>query len=196
MESEKFSWGEKLPTLPGDGLELRALESADVDDLYEIFGDPEVMRYWSRPPFASTQVARDFLAEIHEGFARRRLFQWGIVEATSSKVVGTCTLFQFDRAGFRCELGFALGRRFWGKSIARRAVAVVLRFAFDVLGVHRVEADADPRNERSLGLLERLGFQREGLLRERYCVNGEVQDAVILGLLEQGFRQGTPSRSA
>jgi RimJ/RimL family protein N-acetyltransferase len=177
-----FSWGEELPTLPGEGLELRALDDADVPALYEIFSDPEVMRYWSREPYESLRDAELLLDHIRRAFKERRLFQWGIAE-TAGSVVGTCTLFQFDDRHRRCEVGFALARKAWGRGVASRAVATVLRFAFDSLDVHRVEADADPRNERSLRLLERLNFRREGLLRERYHVNGEVQDAVVLGLL-------------
>jgi len=183
----EFAWGETLPTLHGDGVALRALAASDVPALFAIFGNPEVMRYWSRAPFASLEDARDFLSEIHQGFATRRLFQWGITLASEPTVVGTCTLFHFERTHRRCEVGFALGRSSWGRGIASRAVSTALRFAFDELGVHRVEADADPRNERSLRLLEKLGFQREGLLRERYHVNGEIQDAVLLGLLRPAW---------
>ncbi|HEY3501061.1 MAG TPA: GNAT family N-acetyltransferase [Polyangiaceae bacterium] len=175
--------GAALPTIRGDGVELRALGEDDVPALFEIFGDAEVARYWSRDPFASLEVAREFLGEIQEGFATGRLFQWGILPAALGRIVGTCTLFQFDLAHRRCEIGFALGRAFWGRGIASNAVASVLRFAFEELQLHRVEADADPRNARSLALLERLGFRREGVLRERYLVNGELQDAVVLGLL-------------
>jgi RimJ/RimL family protein N-acetyltransferase len=59
----------------------------------------------------------------------------------------------------------------------------VLAFAFDTLALHRVEADVDPRNARSIRALERAGFEREGYLRERYHVGGELQDAVLYGLL-------------
>ena len=62
----------------------------------------------------------------------------------------------------------------------------LLRFGFAEMGLHRIEADADPRNERSIRSLERLGFVREGYQRERYFVNGEWQDSVLFGLLEQG----------
>jgi RimJ/RimL family protein N-acetyltransferase len=182
-----FSWGEELPTLPGEGLELRALDDADVPALYEIFSNPEVMRYWSFAPFESMRDTERLLDDIRRSFKERRLFQWGISEAGS--VVGTCTLFQFDDRHRRCEVGFALARKAWGRGVASRAVATVLRFAFDSLGIHRVEADADPRNERCLRLLERLNFRREGLLRERYHVNGEVQDAVVLGLLHSEWRR-------
>jgi RimJ/RimL family protein N-acetyltransferase len=183
-----FSWGETLPTLPGEGLELRALEEADVPALYVIFGDREVMRYWSRGPYDSLGDAERLLDHIRRGFKERRLFQWGIAEAGDQNVVGTCTLFHLDTAHRRCEIGFALARKAWGRGLGLRAVDTVLRFAFESLRVHRVEADADPRNERSLRLLERLNFQREGLLRERYHVSGEVQDAVVLGLLRSEWR--------
>jgi RimJ/RimL family protein N-acetyltransferase len=68
------------------------------------------------------------------------------------------------------------------------AVTTLIRFAFDALGLHRLEADVDPRNERSLRLLARQGFRVEGHLRETYFVGGEVQDSVILGLLRREWR--------
>jgi ribosomal-protein-alanine N-acetyltransferase len=165
-----FELGSKLPTLMGSGLELRALGREHAEDLYRVFADEEVVRYWSRTAFNSMAQVHGYLDEIDAGFASRTLFQWGVVEAGSTRVVGTCTLFNFDRDGWRCELGFALARDCWGRGVARRAVTAVLELAFGQLGVHRVEADADPRNERCLRVLERLGFQREGLLRERYNI--------------------------
>jgi RimJ/RimL family protein N-acetyltransferase len=182
-----FDWGEKLPTLQGDRVVLRMLVATDVPALYEIFSDHDVMRYWSWAPFESLHDAEFLLDEIRGSFEERRLFQWGIVEG-DGPVVGTCTLFQLDGRHRRCEVGFALARKVWGRSVGKRAVGTILRFAFESLGVHRVEADADPRNERCLRLLEGLNFKREGLLRERYHVSGEVQDAVVLGLLHAEWR--------
>jgi RimJ/RimL family protein N-acetyltransferase len=69
------------------------------------------------------------------------------------------------------------------------ALTLLFDFAFETLDFHRLEADADPRNERSLRLLERLGFLREGYFRERYHVAGEIQDSVMLGLLRRDWRQ-------
>ena len=109
------------------------------------------------------------------GFRERSLFQWGVALAETDEVIGTCTLFHFSWTHRRCELGFALAKERWSLGDGGRAARTILNFAFERLGLHRVEADADPRNLRSLALLTRLGFQREGLLRERYIVNGEVQ---------------------
>jgi RimJ/RimL family protein N-acetyltransferase len=68
-----------------------------------------------------------------------------------------------------------------------------LTYAFDVLEFHRIEADVDPRNAASIRTLERLGFQREGYLRERWQVNGEIQDAVFYGLLRSDWKTASAS---
>ena len=171
----------RLPTLATGRLRLRELGTRDVDALYAVFSDAEVMRYWSRPAFATRDEAVEYLEHIHRGRAQRRLWQWGIATSDDDVVIGTCTLFAND--GWRAEIGFALGRTHWGRGYAREAVACVVAYAFDTLRLHRLEADIDPRNAASCALVERFGFRLEGRLRERYCVAGDVQDTALYGLL-------------
>jgi RimJ/RimL family protein N-acetyltransferase len=173
--------GDSLPTLAGDGLVLRWLTAADVAALAAIFSDPEVVRFMSIPLVACDDDARALLAEVHAGFQEGSLYSWGIDLA--AQVVGTCTLSSIDRHNRRAEVGFALGRAFWGRGLVKRALPLVIRFAFERLDLRRLEADCDPRNAASLRLLEGMGFRREGLCRERYVQLGEVQDAVMFGLL-------------
>jgi [ribosomal protein S5]-alanine N-acetyltransferase len=172
-----------LPTLLTERLALRWLTPADVPALYEIFSDAEVTRYWSSPPLSDLAAAEALLAEIREAFARRTLFQWGIARRSDDLVVGTCTLAGLTAAHRRAELGFALGRVHWGRGYIAEALPALVGFAFDQLGLHRLEADVDPRNRASIRALERLGFRREGYLRERYHLRGEIQDALMYGLL-------------
>lgn len=179
--------GEKLPTIPARRVELRWLEERDVDALYAIFSEPEVMRYWSRPPMTSRDEAKALLDEIHSLFRDRTLFQWGI--SREGLVVGTCTLFNFDPRNRRAEIGYALGREHWGHGYANEAVSAVIDYAFDELALHRIEADVDPRNAASIRALERLGFVREGYLRERWHVGGEIQDALFYGLLRSDWEK-------
>jgi RimJ/RimL family protein N-acetyltransferase len=178
-----FDGARILPALEARRVRLRALTEADVPALFDVFGDVEVCRYWSRPAVAGLPDARALLGEIESGFEKRSLLQWGIAIRENDAVVGTCTLTSIAIEHRRAELGFALGRPHWGRGLMAEALARLLGCAFDELGLHRLEADADPRNTRSIRVLERLGFRREGLLRERYILDGEVQDAVVFGLL-------------
>ena len=132
-------------------------------------------------------AAEALLEDIRRGLRDRELFQWGIALRDSDEVIGTCTLYQLDMMHRRAELGFALRRQSWGGGFAAEAVTLVLTFAFEMLGLHRIEADADPDNARSIGMLERLGFRREGYLRERWHHLGEIRDSVFLGLLRSEF---------
>ncbi|QDT56441.1 Putative ribosomal N-acetyltransferase YdaF [Caulifigura coniformis] len=177
-------WGGDLPVVAAERVVLRPLSEGDTDSLFELFSDREVMRFWSSLPMSSRDDAVALLQEIRDHFAARRLFQWGIADRVSNQVVGTCTLLNLDYANLRAEIGFALNRRYWGTGLAREGVSALVAFAFDTLGLERIEADTDPRNERCRRLLTRLGFREEGLLRERWRVGGEVQDSLILGLLK------------
>ena len=78
----------------------------------------------------------------------------------------------------------------------REAVGLAIGFAFDDLDLHRIEADVDPRNRGSIRLLEGLGFEKEGHLKERWIVGGEVQDALYYGLLRQGWETTQGDRNA
>ncbi len=151
------------------------------------------MRYWSSPPLADKAAATALLHEIRDYFARGDLYQWGIALADTDRVIGTVTLAWIEREHRRADVGFALAQSAWGKGYATEAVARLIEYAFDDMKLHRLGADVDPRNEPSLRLLERLGFVREGLLRERYHLGGEIQDSVIMGLLHPEWtarRQG------
>jgi len=181
---------ETLPTIAARRVCLRWLTDEDVGSLFSIFSDPEVMRYWSSPPLADVGGAEKLLAHIRESFRRRELFQWGIARGTDDRVVGTCTLFHIDTDNRRAELGYALGREHWGQGYMREALTALLGFCFGELNLHRVEADVDPQNASSVRTLERLGFQREGYLRERWLVGGGVQDSLFYGLLSREWRDG------
>ena len=180
---DAFDWGNELLTLPGPRVSLRHLSQADAAEVLAVFGDPEVMRFWSAPPFQGLAEASALIDEIHQLFGARRLFQWGICAHETNKVVGTCTLFNISTAHQRAEIGFATARAIWGKGLASEAVELLVQFALHTLKLHRLEADCDPENVRCLRLLERQGFKREGYLRERWRHLGKRQDGIFLGLL-------------
>lgn len=183
QSANKMDW-ECLPTINTSRLCLRSISADDVDAFYTIYSNPEVMRYWSTPPLANRAAASKLVSEIQDGFKRRELLKWGIALRTDDSLIGSVTLFHPDFTHRRAEIGYALGRAHWGNGYMQETLQAVLNYAFTVLNLHRIEADVDPRNAASVRTLERLGFQREGYLRERWHVNGEIQDAFFYGLLK------------
>ena len=180
---------DSLPTLTRGRSLLRALTAEDAPSLFAIFSDREVMRYWSHRPFSCPSQALDFLDEIRKGFESKTMFQWGLARSEDDLVIGTCTLWQLDPQNQRAEVGFALARNHWGQGWMSEGLTALIEFSFSTLGLRRLEADVDPANEASIALLERLGFVREGLMRERWLVEGVASDSAFLGLLRKDWDQ-------
>lgn len=188
MNAENWNWGDELPRLIGPRLHIRALCWEDASGLFGVFGDPEVIKYWSSPQLKDLDAAGALIEEIGHLFETRELFQWGVCSTATDEVLGTCTLCHLDMGNQRAELGIAIKSSAWGEGYAKEALDLLISFAFGELGLNRLEADVDPNNARSLGLFEGLGFKREGYLRERWQIAGEVQDTILLGLLRREWR--------
>jgi len=174
-----------LPTIEAERISLRSIEESDLDQLYAIFADPKVMRYWSTLPLESIEEARTLLEEIQTGNQQRTMLKWGVALKETDIMIGTVTLFHLEPSQGRAEIGYAQARAYWGHGYIHEALQSLLTYAFEEMKLRRVEADVDPRNGASIKTLERLGFQKEGFLRERWHVGGEIQDALFYGLLER-----------
>ncbi len=170
-------------TLRTRRLALRPVTDADAPALYAIFSDRDVMRHWSRPPMTDPAEAAALVRDIQAGCARGEALQLAVERDGDGRAIGTCTLFHFHRASRRAELGYALARPYWGQGLMHEALVRLVAYAFDELGLNRLEADIDPRNAASARSLARLGFRKEGTLRERWIVGGEVSDSDLYGLL-------------
>ena len=118
-----------------------------------------------------------------------RNWQDGAFTQTTPFFVGNCTLHHFHDASRRAEIGYALARPFWGQGYMHEALQSLVTYAFEQLDLNRLEADIDPRNASSARSLDRLGFRKEGHLRERWIVNGEVSDTGYYGLLRSDWRR-------
>jgi len=185
---------EQLPTLTTTRLSLRRIRDDDVDDFYAVYSDPKVMRYWSTPPLPNVEAAAKLIREIHAGIERRELLKWAIALRTNDRLIGSVTLFHPDFTHRRVEIGYALAHAHWRMGYMGETLEVIINFAFDDLNMHRIEADVDPRNTASVRTVERLGFQQEGYLRQRWQVNGEIQDALFFGLLKPDWQARASSR--
>ena len=172
-----------VPTLAAARVTLRPIVHADAPAIFGLFSDREVTRYWSRPPMTHLAQARRLVRDIRAGYRSGETIQFGIERQRDLDLVGTCTLFHIHSQSRRAELGYALGRAYWGNGLMHEALQRLLAYAFDDLGLHRLEADIDPRNEASRRTLARLGFVKEGFLRERWIVAEVISDTELYGLL-------------
>ena len=178
-----------IPIITTPRLVLRWVSEDDVDSLYEVFSDPQVMRYWSFGPLANREAAAEMQREIAAGNESETMLKWGLALRESNTLIGTVTIFNLSLDNGRAEIGYGMARAQWGKGYMNEALQALLSHAFEVMQLRRLEADVDPRNSASIRTLERLGFQREGFLRERWHVDGEIQDAFFYGLLRREWNE-------
>ena len=180
-------------------LVLRRPAPQDADALFAIYSHPEVMRYWSRRPLATRDEAVTMIEGMVTGLADGTWQSWAVTLHGDDTPIGVCSLFHIVAGCRRAEIGYILARERWGGGYMTEALHSVIAHAFGPLGLRRLEADADPRNAGSLRLLTRLGFVREGTLRARWEIEGEISDTAFYGLLEgdwQAARTGDGSATS
>jgi RimJ/RimL family protein N-acetyltransferase len=180
-------WTQRLPVLAGTQVTLRELRPSDAPSLFALLTTGEVARFISPPP------------NTVEGF--ERFIAWTERQRNAGTYVCfAVTLKGFDTAigifqirnlstGFEtAEWGFAIGSPFWGTGVFEQGAALALQFAFDALGVHRLEARAALRNGRGNGALQKLGAVQEAVLRKSFLRNGEYLDQALYTILDSDWR--------
>ncbi len=182
-------WRNGLPQLRGPNARLRELRPSDAAALFHALSRSDVTRFISPPP-ATLQGFEEFLmwAERERGSGTHVCF--GILEPGTDIPVG---LFQIRalEGGFRVsEWGFALAPQHWGTGLFVESAQLALEFAFNELGVHRLEARAATRNGRGNAALRKLGAVQEGVLRQSFFRNGEYMDQALWSILADDWRHG------
>lgn len=173
-----------------DRLTLRFVAPGDGDALFRLFSDPVALRYWSSGPWLHAAQAVDNIEQTLKGYQDGSALRLAMV-LPDGELIGTVTLYAFDRRNHRCDIGYMLARPHWGQRYMQEALAALIAYGFGPLELHRIEADIHPDNIASGRILEGLHFQREGLLRERWFVSGEISDSVIYGLLRSDWNAAT-----
>lgn len=172
-------------TLETPRLLLRPLHEDDVTALFAMYSDPQFMRYWSFAPMTRLEQVSEYLSRLMKGSVSGTNCICAIVLRETGQMIGTCSLFNLYEPCLRAEIGFGVRRESWRQGYAQEAVHALIEHAFSTLSLRRLEADIDPRNSGSARVLERAGFVREGLLRERWVIDGEVSDTALYGLLQR-----------
>ncbi|MEU3661016.1 GNAT family protein [Streptomyces sp. NPDC032940] len=176
------------PTLHTPRLRLRAFEDTDADDLFALHSNPHILRYWDSPPWTERSRAETFLGVCRrverEGTGARLAAE----RVSDGAFIGWCNLGSWNPDFRSAVFGYCYDDAVWGQGYATEAARAVLGWAFDTLDLNRVQAEVDTRNAPSARVLEKLGFVREGTLREDCVVNGDVSDSWIYGLLRRDWQ--------
>lgn len=180
------------PTLHTARLRLRPFTDADAGPLFALHSSARVLRYWDAPPWTDPARAARFIGACRQMADDGTGVRVAIDHGPDRDFIGWCSLSRWNPDHRSAALGYCLTDAAWGRGYATEAAGAVLQWAFDTTDVNRVQAETDTRNAASAHVLEKLGFVREGTLREDCVVNGEVSDSWVFGLLRREWRPPAP----
>ncbi len=181
-----MSFFSKFPVLETKRLLLRELQYEDGPDICAYFNE-DVAKYYDWLP-STIAEGRGFVRYFKTGYEEELSIRWGITLKSSSKIIGTCGFSDFYHFS-RAEIGYELSKDYWNQGIMMEALQTIIAFGFSKIGIHRMQASVFPENHASIHLLEKLGFEREGVLKEyTYVRHRNVwEDCLVLALLRSSF---------
>ena len=177
-------WKKQLPVLEAKGITLRELRVSDASSLLAVLTTEEVTRFISPPPTTVEGFGR-FIQWAQREREAGRYACFAVVPAGYDTAVGIFQIRQLDPSFGTAEWGFALGSAFWGSGLFVAGSELVIDFAFDVIGVHRLEARAAVENGRGNSALRKVGAVREGVLRRSFLRNGRYLDQALWAILPE-----------
>lgn len=189
------TWQQQLPVLDGERVILRELRMSDASSLHAMLTTAEVTRFISTPP-STVEGFEQFIARSRGQQAAGKLACFAVTLKGHDTAIGVYQIREMEPGFATAELGFAIGSPFWGTGIFEESAHLVLAFAFNHLGVHRLEARAAVRNGRGNRALRKLGAVQEGLLRQALLCGGQHLDQVLYGIVEDDWRAARRAKPA
>jgi RimJ/RimL family protein N-acetyltransferase len=180
-------WTQRLPVLAGSQVTLRELRASDASSLFALLTTGEVARFISPPPNTVEGFGR-FIAWTERQRSAGTYVCFAVTLKGFDTAIGIFQIRNLSTGFETAEWGFAIGSPFWGTGVFEQGAALTLQFAFESLGVHRLEARAALRNGRGNGALQKLGAVQEAVLRKSFLRNGEYHDQALYTILDSDWR--------
>ena len=180
----------EIPVLETARLRLRRISRSDYDDWLAVFQSPGVIDWLSDFEQAPRPAEIQSIVEWADAvFAAKTGIRWALTLKPDDRLIGSCGFHLLNQAHQYAEIGYELHSDYWRRGLMSEAVGAVMRFCFDSLSLHRLEADTTEGNAASAALLQKLGFSLEGVLRERVFWRGEHHNLWLFSLLEPEYRE-------
>jgi RimJ/RimL family protein N-acetyltransferase len=180
-------WRHELPALKGKRVRLRELRGSDAASLFAMLSTEEVTRFISPPP-TTMEGFECFITWILQEQMSGANVCFAVTLEGFDAAIGIFQVRRIDANFVTAEWGFALGSRFWGTGVFEESARLTLNFAFNTLGVHRLEARAAVQNGRGIGALLKVGAAQEGILRRSFLQNGQYLDQVLYAILAEDWK--------
>lgn len=176
-----------FPVLETERLILREVTEQDAEAIFRFRSDPVVQQY-NDDPYTTLEQAYDLIAWMRDGFKAGNVLEWGLaLKSSPQTVIGLCGFGYWDQAHRRAVLGYDLARDSWGTGLMPEAARRIIRFGFEEMDLNRIHADSSAENTAGIRVLEKLGFEREGVLHEHYYEHGQFHDEVLYALLRRSY---------
>jgi len=172
-----------FPELFTERLVLREISAADVKEVFQLRSDKNVMQFLDRPLAQSTDDAMALIQKIAAGHEKNENITWAITLQNQPELIGTIGFWRIDKENYRAEIGYLLHPGQQGKGLMQEAIATVLKYGFQTIKLHSVEANVNPANNASIKLLEKNKFVKEAHYKENYFYDGKFLDSAIYSLL-------------
>lgn len=172
-----------FPILVTDRLILRQVWQEDAPEMFFLRSDARILKYISREPPTSIDEIHTYIQFLTDNADNNTGITWGITLKNNDKVIGTIALWRLIKEHYRAEIGYIMNPEFYGKGIMHEAMVVVADYAFNVMGLHSIEANTHSANIESQRVLERAGYIREAYFRESWCYKGVFSDRMIYSLI-------------
>jgi RimJ/RimL family protein N-acetyltransferase len=179
-------WQAGLPTLCGKQVVLRELRASDAPSLFALLTTEEVSRFISPPP-STVEGFERFIAWTIRQRSAGTYACFAVTLQGSDTAIGIFQVRQLDLTFRNAEWGFAIGSQFWGTGVFQASAELVLNFAFETIGVCRLEARAAVLNGRGNGALRKLGAVQEAILRKSFRLNGQYLDQVLYTIIDEDW---------
>lgn len=184
-----------FPEIKLEKVRLRELKHSDAIDLLEYLSRDEVKKFVSDEDIPSSlEEATNEVGYWGGLFRNRHSIYWGIADKSSNQLIGTCGFNYWNRLHRKAEVSYDLAYDYWGKGYMSESLRAIIGFGFEQMGLHRIGATVSPDNEPSIRLLEHLGFQHEGTMRDYKIVHGKFHDALIYSMLRPDFEECVKNR--
>ncbi|MHA6482911.1 GNAT family N-acetyltransferase [Paenibacillus sp. strain BS8-2] len=178
-----------FPVLESERLKLREITKDDAVGIFDCFSNDNVTRYYGQETLQKLEQAEKFVEHFSNNYIEKRGIRWGIERKEAKGIIGTIGFNAWLPKHKRAEIGYEIHPDHWRKGYASEAVSKVLAFGFDVMGLTRIGAVIFIDNEASNEFISKMGFQKEGVLRDYMYQDGIAHDTNVYSLLGTSFRK-------